>query len=171
MNQDVLVFPLEPHLNDDYKNMLDLAITFYQAHCVGDQYIPAYSDEMVLLTRGLAAVISYTLEDVSAEEYAKILTFLTDLLGIDIPVDFLSYAGSSVKRFEGVEIFLTTALIPVITEFSVDKAPADNNVTLPGYAELQENTEVSFLEKIINFFKKIFDAFRTMVAFLPFFNK
>lgn len=155
----------------DYKNMLDLAITFYQAHCVGDQYIPAYSDEMVLLTRGLAAVISYTLEDVSAEEYAKILTFLTDLLGIDIPVDFLSYAGSSVKRFEGVEIFLTTALIPVITEFSVDKAPADNNVTLPGYAELQENTEVSFLEKIINFFKKIFDAFRTMVAFLPFFNK
>lgn len=152
-----------------YTDLLDVAINIYQAHNLGDENIPAYSDELVIITRGLAAAISYALADVSAEEYAKVLSYLTSLTGITIPVDFLAYAGDGVKRFEGAEILITTAVLPLFVEFTVDNGPADNNVTLPGYTELVEvPEELTFWEKLVAFFEKIFDAIRTFFAFLPF---
>lgn len=155
--------------DSSYTDMLDLAITVYQAHNLGDEYYPAYTDEVVIVTRSLAAAISYALEDVSGEEYAKVLSFLTSLTGFTVPVDYLIYAGDGMKRFEGIEILVTTALLPAIVEFTVDDAPADNNVTLPGYAQLvEEEEELTFWEKLEAFFIRIFDAIRTVFAFLPF---
>ena len=151
----------------DYKNMIELAVAIYQAHNYGDENFPSYSDEVILTTRGLAAVLGYALSDVSAKEYAEVLSFLTGLLGVEIPVDFLYYAGDGIKRFEGIEIFVTTAIIPVLADFTVDQGPADCNVTLPGYAELVEEKEVSFLDKILNFFKMLYETVRTIFAFLP----
>lgn len=152
-----------------YEDMLDVAITIYQAHNLGDEYYPAYTDEVIIVTRSLAAAINYALADVSGEEYAKVLSFLTSLTGFTVPVDFLIYAGDGMKRFEGIEILVTTALLPAIVEFTVDNAPADNNVTLPGYAQLIEE-EPSFWDKLVDFFKSIFDAIRTVFAFLPFWD-
>ncbi len=152
-----------------YADLLDVAIAIYQAHNLGDENIPAYSDELVIITRGLAAAINYALADVSAEEYAKVLSFLTSLTGVTVPVDFLFYAGDGMKRFEGIEILITTALLPVFTEFTVDNAPADNNVTLPGYAQLIETEkELSFWDMIVAFFKKLFDFVRTLFTYAPF---
>lgn len=151
----------------DYENMIDLAVTLYQAHNYGDENYPAYSDEIILFTRGLAATLSYALSEVSAEEYAKVLSFLTGLLGVEVPVDFLVYAGDGVKRFEGIEILITTAILPVMADFTTDRAPGDSNVTLPGYEELVEDNELTFWEKVINFFKMIYATVRTLLAFLP----
>ena len=154
----------------EYKDMIDLAVTIYQAHNIGDESFPAYSDEVIILTRGLAAVLSYALAEVSAEEYATVLNFIVDLLGVDIPVNFTSYTGSAVKRFEGAEILVTTVALPLVADFTTDPAPGDCNVTLPGYAELVEE-EPSFLEKIIAFFRMLLDTVRTMFAFVPSWNK
>ena len=151
----------------DYENMIDLAVTIYQAHNFGGENLPAYSDEVILATRGLAAVISYALSEVCAEEYAKVLSFLTGLLGVEVPVNFLIYAGDGVKRFEGIEIFITTAILPVMADFTTDREPADSNVILPGYTELVEENEQTFWEKLIDFFKMIYAAVRTLLAFLP----
>lgn len=151
----------------DYKNMIELAVAIYQAHNYGDENLPAYSDEVVLATKGLAAVLGYALSEVSAKEYAKVLSFLTGLLGVEIPVDFLYYAGDGIKRFEGVEVFVTTAILPLLADFTTDKGPADSNVVLPGYSEPVENKEQSFLEKIISFFKMLYTAMRTVLVFLP----
>ncbi len=151
----------------DYENMIDLAVTIYQAHNYGDENYPAYSDEVILLTRGLAATINYALSEVSAEEYAKVLSFLTGLLGVEIPVDFLVYAGDGVKRFEGIEILITTAILPVVADFTTDGAPADCDVTLPGYAELIEENDPTFWEELVNFFKMIYAAVRILLVFLP----
>ncbi len=151
----------------DYENMIDLAVTLYQTHNYGNENFPAYSDEVILTTRGLAAVLGYALSEVSGEEYAKVLSFLTGLLGVEIPVDFLVYAGDGVKRFEGIEIFVTTAILPLIADFTTDNGPDDHNAILPGYAELVENSELSFFEKIINFFKVLYTAMRTVLVFLP----
>ncbi len=148
----------------DYKNMIDLAVTLYQAHNMGDENYPAYSDEVVILTRGLAAVLNYALADVNAAEYTKVLSFACELLGLDISIDFLAYAGSSVERFKGTELLLTTAILPLLVEFTTDTAPADCNTTLSGYNEMVENEEQSFFEQIINFFKMLFDAVRTFFA-------
>ncbi len=156
--------------DSSYTDMLDLAITVYQAHNLGDEYYPAYTDEVVIVTRSIAAAISYALCDVSGEEYAKVLSFLTSLTGFTVPVNYLIYAGDGMKRFEGIEILVTTALLPAIVEFTVDDAPADNNVTLPGYAQLVEEEELSFWDRLVEFFMSIFDAIRTVFAFLPFWD-
>lgn len=151
----------------DYTNMIDLAVTIYQAHNAGAENYPAYSDEVVLITKGLAAVLGYALSEISGTEYAKVLSFLTGLLGVEIPVDFLVYAGNGIKRFEGIEIFVTTALLPLIADFATDKAPDDHNAVLPGYAEIIEESEAGFFEKLLNFFKMIYTAIRTVLIFLP----
>ena len=71
----------------------------------------------------------------------------------------------------GAEIFVTTAILPLVAEFTTDQGPADNNVVLPGYAELIENNEPTFFEKLLSFFKMIYETVRTLFAFLPAWDK
>lgn len=154
-----------------YDDMLDLAVALYIAHVAGDEDYPAYSDEIILFSRGMAAVINYALQELTAEEYAYVLSALSRRAGIEIPVDFLLYAGDGIKRFEGIEILVTTVIIPVAVQYTDDVEPGDNNVTLPGYAELvEQEEEKSFWDKLVDFFKMLFDTARTIFAFLPFFD-
>ena len=163
--------------DSDYKNLIDLAITYYVAHNMGDENIPTYSDEAILLTRGVATALGYALSDVTAEEYAAVMSLLVGLADVNIPVDFFLYAGDAIKRMEGIEIYITLVLVPFIGEFSTDDAPADNFVTLPGYdvAEGEDTADIkgenkTIWEKITDFFEKIFGAVRTIFAFLPWLN-
>ena len=153
----------------EYKNIMELAVVIYQAHNLGDEKLPAYSDEAVLITRGIGAVLGYALSDVSGEDYARVLSFITKLVGVEIPVDFLKYAGDGFTRFEGIEVLITTVLLPLVVEFANDDAPGDCNVTLPGYAQLvEEEVELTFFQKLVNFFKTIIEAVKTVFTFLPF---
>ena len=152
----------------EYKNLLEVAVAIYQAHNLGDENLHGYSEEVVLATRGLGAVLGYALSDVTGEEYAKVLSFVAGLLGANIPVDFLVYAGDGFTRFEGIEVLITTVILPVVVEFTVDDAPADNDTVLPGYAELvEEEKELTFIEKIVEFLKKMYELVRTVFTFLP----
>lgn len=155
----------------DYKNVIEVAVTIYQAHNLGDESFPGYSDEIVLITRGLGAVLGYTLGEVSGEDYAKVLSFIASLAGVNVPVDFLKYAGDGITRAEGIEVLVTTVLLPLIVEFANDDAPGDCNVTLPGYAELIETEDEGILAKLMNFFKKIYEFVRTIFTFLPVWEK
>lgn len=167
----------------DYKNLIDVTSHLYVAHNLGDENYPTYSDEVILIVRGVAIALGYALQDVTAEEYATVMSFLFSLADINVPVDFLKYAGSGIKRMEGIEIYITTVLVPFLGEFTVDNAPADNNVTLPGYPEAadegDEDEEIvtdptgenkSFFEKLTDFFDKIFGFVKTLFAFLPWVN-
>ena len=103
------------------------------------------------------------------------MSFLFSLADIKVPVDFLKYAGSGIKRMEGIEIYITTVLVPFLGEFTVDNAPADNNVTLPGYNYTADDEDIAdpkgenmtIWEKITAFFNKIFDSLKTLFTFLP----
>lgn len=153
----------------DYENLVDLAITLYEAHNLGDENYPAYSDEVVLITKSVAVALGYALGDVSAEEYATVMSFLIGLADVNVPVDFLVYAGSGIKRMEGIEIYVTAVIVPLIREFTVDYAPGDNNVTLPGYGEVVEEVkEKSFWDKIAEFFNRIIEMLRAALRYLPF---
>ena len=167
----------------DYKNLIDVTSHLYVAHNLGDENYPTYSDEVVLIVRGVAIALGYALQDVTEEEYATVMSFLFSLADINVPVDFLKYAGSGIKRMEGIEIYITTVLVPFLGEFTVDNAPADNNVTLPGYPEAADEGDVdeeivtdptgenkSFFEKLTDFFDKIFGFVKTLFAVLPWVN-
>ena len=153
----------------EYKNVIDVAVAIYQAHNLGDESFTAYSDEIVLTTRGIGAALGYALEEVSAQDYARVMSFITKLVGFEIPVDFLYYAGDGVSRFEGIEVLMATVLVPLATEFATDDAPADNNAVLPGYAELvEEEEELSLFEKFMKFLRMLIDTMKTVFTFLPF---
>ncbi len=148
----------------EYKSLVDLAVVLYQAHAEGDENYPAYTNEMILLQRAVAIALNYALADLTADNYSLVLGFVLDLLGVELSEDVVNTLGGALEKFKGNEMLLTTALMPVLTQFSVDEAPADNNATLPGYGTDKE--EVNILQMIIDFFKKIIDFFRSIFAMI-----
>jgi uncharacterized protein YpuA (DUF1002 family) len=147
-----------------YKTTIDLIVEIYQEQVEGDENFGAYSDEMILFTRILAVAINYAFSEVTADEFIAVLTYVASLLGFDISSDIINAVGNSVDKFRGAELFVTSVALPVLGEFGVDNAPADNNVTLPGYGNNKEAE--SFLDKIRSFFKKIFDFFHMLFAMI-----
>lgn len=151
-----------------YKDMLDVAVTIYEAHVAGDENYTSYSKEVVLASKGIGAMLIYILKDVTAAEYTQVLTYVCKLLKVDVPVNLISYAGDAIDRFEGIELVVSTAILPLILKISVDDAPADCNVTLPGYSELIEapEAELTVWEKIQAFFIKAFEFIMSLFAFI-----
>ena len=150
-----LVFP-----EGDFNNFIDCALELYLAHAYGDENNDILSNNYRLLTSCLTAILINTLEGVTAEQYAQLMSMACSLLGVQVPVDFLKYAGSGVKKAQGIEIFVTAVISPLLLEFTTDFNPADNNVTLDGYSvKVEQPKELTFWEKIVDFFK-------TLVAYL-----
>ena len=151
-----------------YENLASLAVEIYQKHVVGDENMQAYSNEVVLSSKGIGAALAYTLSDVSAEEYTMALTYVCKLLGVELPTDLLAFASDKIKRFQGIELVVSTAILPLILKVTVDEAPGDNDVTLPGYAQLVEPpvAEKTFWEKVQDFFIKIFSFIMSLFAFI-----
>ncbi len=143
----------------DCATMAELAALFYIASTAGDEDYRIYSEEVFAFTRGMAAVLNYGMENVTGEEYAAMMSYMSGISGVTIHEGFLYYAGNGVSRFKGIETYIATAVTPVVAEFTDDEAPADNNAVLSGYEPkpAAEEKEKTFWEKIADFFKKIYD--------------
>lgn len=150
-----------------YQDVMEVALTVYESHVAGDENFRAYSNEVVLASKGIGGMLMYALSDVTAEEYAMALGFVCKLLDVDLSADLLILAGDQIKRFEGIELVVSTAILPLILKVTVDDAPADCDVTLPGYAQLIEpdEAEKTFWDKVQEFFIKIFSFFMSLFAF------
>ena len=144
-----------------YKDLIDLVITIYQAHCVGDENYPLYSTELDVLVTALTAVLNYTLADLTAEEYTVALEFICAMLEVDVPSWVMTFASSGMSKMQGVDMLMTGVVMPLMTRFTVDSAPADNNVTLPGYGKTAVESE-SFMDKVRKFFNEVAEFFRSV---------
>ena len=151
-----------------YETFLELALTLYEDHVAGDESYPSFTKEVVIASKGIGGVLAYMLSDVTADEYAMALGFVCKLLGVDIPADLINFASDAIDRFEGIELVVSTAILPLILKLTNDDGPADCNVTLPGYGELIEGPapELTFGEKIKAFFIKIFSFIMSIFAFI-----
>lgn len=147
----------------NYEDLTDLTITLYQAHCVGDENYPIYSDELDILTTALTAVLNYTLADLTADEYATALTYICTMLEADVPSWLISFASSGLSYAQGIDMLMSGVVMPLMTQFTVDDAPADNNVTLPGYGKAA--VEESFSDKIKSFFDMIAEFFKSIMYY------
>ena len=154
--------------DSSYKNVAELGVSIYGAHTLGDENLQPYSKEIVLASKGIGAVLAYVLSDVSAEDYAMVLSYVCQLADLELSTNLLTLAGDKIKRFEGIELVVSTAIIPLILKVTIDEAPGDCNVTLPGYAELIEapEAEKTFWDKVQDFFIKIFAAIMSIFAFM-----
>ena len=141
----------------DYDTIVDIAAMVYLTHVLGDERIGVFDTDLSLTTSCFAAIFNYALEDVTAEQYAQIMSIACSFLGTNVPVDFFKYAGSGFKKAEGVDLFIAGVLTPVLLEVTTDEGTPDNNVTLDGYAAAyEEEEELTFWEKIVKFFKAVF---------------
>lgn len=145
-----------------YTDLIDLVITLYQAHCVGDESYASDSTEVNLLMNAVATVLCYCLEDLSAEDYKTVLTFVLDMTGATIPDGVINFAGGSLERIEGIDLVASLVLRPLVVQFTTDSTPADNNVTLPGY---ETSAFMQFIQKLKDFFNKIGEFFRMLFSF------
>ncbi len=149
----------------DYIDLIDLAITLYQAHCVGDENYSVNSTEVNLLINAVSTVLCYCLEDVSAEDYTTVLQFALSFAETEVPDNLLGFAGSTMERIEGIDMIAALVLRPLVAQFTTDDSPADNNVTLTGYRELSGFEK--FIQLVRDFFAKVMDFFRMMFSFIP----
>lgn len=148
-----------------YVDLIDLVITVYQAHCLGDENYPIYSTEVDVLGTALTAVLNYALADLTPDEYMVALTFICSILEVEIPSWLLDFASSGLSYVQGVDMLMSGVVMPVMTEFTVDKTPADNNVALPGYGKTTVESE-SFMDKIKSFFEEIANFFKSIIYYL-----
>ena len=82
--------------------------------------------------------------------------YISPQLGL-IPMTFLEYAGSAIKRFEGCEIQVTYIVSAFVADYTTDKGPSDNNLILPGYgADTEKEQQQNFMQKLKNFFLGIY---------------
>lgn len=156
-----LCFPKSEH-----KNFITFATEIYLSHGYGDENNGILSDNYQLLTSCLTAILINTLKDVTAEQYTQLMHMACNLLGAQVPVDFLSYAGSGIKKAQGIEIFVTSVAGPLLLEFTTDLDPKDNNVTLDGYTvKVEQPKELTFWEKVVKFFEDMFAYLLRILGF------
>ncbi len=146
----------------NYTDLIDLAITLYQAHCVGDEYYNTNSVEVNLLLTAAETVLCYCLEELSAADYTTALTFALETTGVAVPDGLVNFAGGSLERIKGVDLIASLVLRPLVIQFTTDSTPADNNVTLPGY---ETSAFMQFIQKVLDFFNKIFEFFKMIFSF------
>ena len=149
----------------EYSSFVNLAVGLYNAHLVGDENNGILSRDFAILTACLTGSLNYILADVTAEEYATVMSLACELLGAQVPVDFFSYAGTGLKKAEGIDIFIAAVASPIFLEFTTDIDPDDNNVTLSGYTvKVEEPVELTFWEKVLQFFKDLLSYFLRIIG-------
>ncbi len=143
---------------NDFENLAELGVFLYQEHVVGDENYGLLSKEFSVLTVVMTTALSHILKNVTAEHYVMLLELLCDVLGVEVPVAFINYTGSGISKLEGIDIFVSVVLNAVLLQFTTDEAPSDINARLPGFdIEIaDEEKELTFWEKIVEFFKNIF---------------
>lgn len=154
----------------EYETMLDVAAFIYSSHNLGDEQIYFDSDEIVLAAKGVAVCLNYALSSLSGKQYAEALSFAASLVepifGY-IPIDFLSFAGNGIKRFEGCEIFVTYTVSPFLSIYATDDGVPDNNAVLPGYeTSLAEQTGLSLIISIKAFLAKVYHFVQSILRYL-----
>ncbi len=147
----------------DYTDLIDVVVSVYTDYQAGVEDYPAYSDETVIMSRGLAATLTYALEDLTAEEYSAVLELLFDFIKVDVPSELIDFSGNLITNFENMEVIVATAIVPILTNMIDDAAPEDNNVTLAGY-ETAGELELSFWDKIKAFFQSIIDFVKSFFS-------
>ncbi len=142
----------------DIKSFRELAIFLYRQYVEGDENYGLFSAEYVLFTAAFSAVLGQLLAEVSAEDYANLLNYLTDYFNLKSVDSFAAFAGDAVSRMEGIDLFVSALGSSILLFFTTDELPEDNNVTLPGYeAPAVDEENLSLWDKIVNFFLSFFD--------------
>ena len=128
----------------DFETVSDLITAFFAAFVRGDENCGGNSPEGKLFLDAAYALFATKFANESPAVKAVLSSKVVALLGL-----------------KGINnVFTRAALDKILTGIFVDKAPGDNDVTLPGY----EKGADSLWQKLAVFFAKIVDFFRGFFA-------
>ncbi|MBQ9913004.1 MAG: metallophosphoesterase [Clostridia bacterium] len=143
----------------DIKTFKELGSFFYQCYVEGDENYGLFSAEYILLTASLTVILNQVLAEVTAEDYTKLLNFLIDYFNLKSIDSVNAYAGDAISRIKGIDLFVSALGSSILLYFTTDELPADNNTTLPGYAEpAVDESSLSIFDRIVNFFLNLFNT-------------
>ncbi len=129
----------------DYETVGELIVAFWSAMARGDENLGGSSPEGKLFLDSAYALFAAKLAQESPAVRALLNSKLIALLGL-----------------KGVDnIFTRKSLDLILTGFTVDRSPADNNVTLPGYGK----DTGSFVYRLTDFFRRLADFLRRLFTF------
>ena len=128
-----------------YKTVDDLITAFYAGLAHGDEHLGGNSVEGKLVLDTVFVLLASR----AAEESPVIQKLLSSRI--------LAWLG--LKSVDN--LFTRGALDLILNGLMIDKAPGDNNVTLPGYGKNADNP----MRRISDIFRAVFDYFRATAAF------
>ncbi len=129
----------------DYETVGELIVAFWSAMARGDEDLGGSSTEGRLFLDAAYALFATKAAQESPAVRALLSAKIVALLGL-----------------KGIDnVFTRKALDLILTGFTVDRAPADNDVTLPGYGVKTGSP----LYRIKMFFQRLLDFLRKLFAF------
>ena len=150
----------------DYGSLIELASAMVAMHYYGDENMPSGENpECEILVKGLNTGLQYVLTRTGRSG----LNLLLDVIGTQVNTEELSplFTAVALGREDSYKI-AGRVLYPLLDKFAVDSGLPDRDVFLPAdTAEAAEgdNAPVSFIGRIIEFFKKIFIRVSALFGF------
>ncbi|MBR6701554.1 MAG: metallophosphoesterase [Clostridia bacterium] len=143
-----------------YASLIDLATSMVAMHYYGDENMKSgETPECEILVKGLNTGLEYILSKTGKSG----LNLLLSIIGTEIPTDELSplFSAVSLGREDSYKV-AGRVLYPLLDKFAVDSGEADRDVYLPSHPDTADNepaTPFGFLNRIIEFFRKIYNMF------------
>lgn len=150
----------------EYETAFDAAMVIIKVHFSGDENFAGDSVEMQLAVKLVSVLLAYAFEGVPNDLRFAVFNAVFALVGVDpaklgIDLRALVFDHDSDGEFG---IAVTTAILkPILDNIMVDAAPADKNVTLPAYGEV--NTTFGFAG-VLSVLKKVLNAIIDLLKYL-----
>ncbi len=119
----------------DYDTLFGVIAEVYCVHCAGNENCSAYTPLGRLAINGLAAALSYALDELSKEDFQMVINWALDTfeLPVNISENLRNIAASALYNVKDIEYVALNIAAPIINDFLRDTDPDDATATLPGY--------------------------------------
>lgn len=151
----------------EFKTVNDLVAFFIAAHMKGDENYPASAPQTKLMIECVVVMFGADSSMITDSEKDIITGKFFDSMGLSSVSSALKFTDLS-SALEGSPVdpfgaLYQTALNTVLDGITVDKAPADNNVNLPSYADSSnEGVFMKFVNKIYTLLMKLLDFLKVL---------
>lgn len=151
----------------EYSTLFEVIGEVYCLHCAGNENCSSYTSLGKLALNGLAAALSYALDDLTEEDFRMVIDWALDTfeLPFDIPEKLRTLAAGTLSKCDSIEYIAINIAAPFIDDFLSDTDPDDVSASFSGYGK-NEAKNIEFTIKIKQFFKNLILIFNAVFSLI-----
>lgn len=140
----------------EYSTFLGVIGEIYCCHCAGNEHCSSYTGLGKIAFNGLAAALSYSLDELSREDFQTVINWALNTfeLPFDVPPMLGSITTGVLVNQKDIEYVLINIASPFIDDFFNDTYPDDVSAAFPGYG-MNEAKTATFIVKLKQFLNTI----------------